>query len=261
MIDLHSHILPGIDDGAPDLATSLEMARIAAADGIRVMACTPHIYPGLYPNSGPDIRARIERLQLEIDAAGILLRLVEGADTHLVPDLVDLVRAGDVPTLGNSRYLLLEPPHHVEPPRFADSLFELLAAGIVPLVTHPERLTWIEDRYDTFRRAVSSGALLQLTAGSLTGRFGRRAQHWSHRMLQDGVVAIIATDAHGTGRRSPVLSEARACAAELLGDEEAMHLVSTRPAAILADAAPQDLAVRAVNPPTESTPWWRRMLS
>lgn len=258
LIDLHSHVLPGIDDGAPDLATSLEMARMAVADGIRVMACTPHIYPGLYENTGPDILMRVAALQAQLDAHGIALRLVAGADTHLVPGLVEGVRTGHIPTLGATRYLLLEPPHHVEPPRFAQSLFELLAAGIVPLITHPERLSWVEQRYDAFVDAVSSGALLQVTGGALTGRFGPRAQYWAHRMLEDGIVAVLASDAHGVGRRCPQLAQARDAAAALVGADEAGRLVEARPAAILADASPADLPpVQRMAMPTPA-PLWRR---
>src|SRR5436190_4184027 len=166
MIDLHCHMLPGIDDGAPTLEVALAMARCAVADGIHVTACTPHIYPGLYDNTRAGIEAARDALQLELDRAGIDLRLETGADTHLAPDLLAGIRDGRIPTLGGSRYLLFEPPHHVAPPRLEDSVFTLLAAGIVPVVTHPERLTWIEDHYPMFVRLVAAGAWMQVTAGS-----------------------------------------------------------------------------------------------
>jgi tyrosine-protein phosphatase YwqE len=174
VIDLHSHILPGIDDGAPTLEVSLEMARIAVADGIHTMACTPHIYPGMYMNDGPGIERARAALQAELDRAGIALRLVTGADVHLVPGLLPQIRAGQVPTLNGSRYLLLEPSHTVAPPRFEDSVFNLVASGYTPVITHPERLTWVEDHYPVFRRLVQQGAWMQVTAGALTGVFGKR---------------------------------------------------------------------------------------
>ena len=118
MIDLHSHILPGIDDGAKSLDISLEMARQAVADGIHTMACTPHIYPGLYMNDAQGIAAARDALQRELDSQSIDLRLVTGADVHLVPGLLAGLRDGRVPTLNGSRYLLLEPSHHVAPPQF-----------------------------------------------------------------------------------------------------------------------------------------------
>ena len=241
LIDLHCHILPGIDDGAPDLDTALEMARMAVADGITVTACTPHIYPGLYENDGDGIRAAIVELQGELDRAGIALRLVEGADVHLAPDLVAGLKAGRVPSLAGSRYFLFEPPHHVAPPRIEDSAFALLAAGYVPVVTHPERLSWIDTHYDVFKRMAHAGCWMQLTAGAVTGRFGRRVKHWSERLLDDGIVHLLATDAHNLGSRAPRLAEARDAVARRLGEEEATHLVLTRPQGVLDNLAPAKL--------------------
>src|SRR3954466_7108771 len=99
MIDLHCHMLPGIDDGSQDLGMSLDMARIAAADGIRVCACTPHIYPGLYDNDAAGIRTRVAALQVELDQAGIDLQLTSGADAHLTPELFGKLQNGTAPTL------------------------------------------------------------------------------------------------------------------------------------------------------------------
>ena len=154
MIDLHCHLLPGIDDGAPDRAVALAMARMAAADGIRTVACTPHIYPGLYENDRAGIRAAVEAFRGELASEGIALQITTGADTHLTPDLVEGLRSGRIATLADSRYFLFEPPHHVAPPRLADSVFQVLAAGYVPVVTHPERLTWIEEHYPLFSQLV-----------------------------------------------------------------------------------------------------------
>lgn len=238
MIDLHCHLLPGIDDGAPTLDVALAMARIAVADGITVTACTPHIYPGLYDNEAAGIHRAIAALQLILDRQGIALRLVAGADAHVVPELVDGLRSGRIPTLAGSRYFLFEPPHHVAPPRLEETAFAAMAAGYVPVVTHPERLSWIESHYPVFRRMAEAGAWMQLTAGALTGRFGRRPQYWSERMLDEGLVAVIATDAHQADRRPPLLGEARIAAARRLGEAEAEQLVTTRPQAVLDNLSP-----------------------
>lgn len=262
MIDLHCHLLPGIDDGAVDLAMALEMARLAVADGIHTVACTPHIYPGMYENSTDGIRSAITALQAELDAQGIALRLVEGADVHLDTDLVGSIRDGRVPTLAGSRYLLLEPPHHVAPPRFEDSVFQLMMAGHVPVITHPERLSWIENHYDVFERLVKGGAWMQITAGSVTGRFGKRPQYWADRMLDDGLVHILATDAHHPRRRPPFLAEGRAAAAKRVGEQEATHMVVTRPRGVLDNLEPGQLPALSVRPaqPTTAPPFWRRLL-
>ena len=241
MIDLHCHMLPGIDDGAPNREVALAMARCAAADGITHVACTPHIYPGLYENHRDGIAAAIDAFRAVLAEEDIALTLVIGADTHLTPDLLDGIRNRRIPTLNDTRYLLFEPPHHVAPPRLEESVFNLMAAGIVPVVTHPERLSWIDTHYAVFGRLVHGGALMQITAGSVTGRFGRRPKYWAERMLDEGQVHLLATDAHHIDKRPPLLAEARDAAAKRLGDAEAMHLVLTRPRGILDNLPPNEL--------------------
>lgn len=241
MIDLHCHMLPGIDDGAVDLETSLAMARMAVEDGIQVTACTPHIMPGVYDNRGPEIRTAIERLQQSLDEHGIALKLVTGADVHIAPDLIEGLKTGRVLSLNDSRYFLFEPPHHIAPPRIEKFAFDVMAAGYLPVITHPERLTWIESHYDRFLQMVHGGAWIQITAGALTGRFGRRPKYWCERMLDDGVVHIVATDAHNLRNRSPQLAEAREAVAERLGREAADDMVLTRPNGILQNVAPSTL--------------------
>jgi protein-tyrosine phosphatase len=140
MIDLHCHMLPGIDDGAGDLAVSLQMARAAVAQGIEIVACTPHILPGLYHNSGPAIRQATQRLQERFDAEGIPLRLVAGADVHMTPDFVAGLRSGHLLSIADSRYVLVEPPHHSAPPQLEGFFFNLVVAGYVPILTHPVAL-------------------------------------------------------------------------------------------------------------------------
>jgi protein-tyrosine phosphatase len=257
MIDLHCHILPGIDDGAPDLEMALAMARVAWDDGIRVTACTPHIYPGLYENDLAGIARARDALASALEAAGIPLQLTIGADAHLTPTLLSDLRK-TVPTLHGSRYFLLEPPHHVAPPRLAETVFSLVAAGYVPIITHPERLTWIEAHYPLFGQMVSGGAWMQVTAGSLTGRFGKRPLYWAERMEDEGLVHVVATDAHRAERRPPLLAEARDAVVRRLGDAEALHQVQTRPQGVLDDASPASLPpTRPAAPAPE--PFWRRL--
>ena len=263
MIDLHSHLLPCIDDGARSLEMSLEMARQAVDAGTTIMACTPHIYPGLYMNDSAGIAGHIKKLQAELDANGIALKLTRGADAHLVPELLEGLQSGRVPTLHNSRYFLLEPSHHVAPPHFEESVFQIMAAGFVPLVTHPERLTWIEDHYDTFVRLAERGAWMQITAGSITGRFGKRARYWSDRFLDDGLVAVVASDAHNTKARNPRMDEAVTRLVECMGKEEARRMVLGRPQAVLDNLEPG--AVPAVpglvngKAQAKPKPWYRRL--
>ena len=241
MIDLHCHLLPGIDDGAPDLAVSLKMARALVADGVSVAACTPHILPGLYHNSGPQIRAATLTLQNVLNDQGIPLQLTTGADNHIVPDFLPQLRSGHLLPLADSRYVLVEPPHHVAPPRLEAFFFGLLLGGYIPILTHPERLTWISSHYEALKRLVKAGAWVQVTAGSMSGIFGRNARYWCERMLDEGCVHLIATDAHDVSRRPPNLSEGRELAAKRVGEIEAQHLVVTRPEGVLRNDLPSNL--------------------
>jgi len=241
MIDLHSHLLPGIDDGAKDIEVSIEMARMAVADGIRIMACTPHIKPGVYDNDGPSIRAAVEDLAAVLLEREIDLYLLTGADVHLAPRLAEGMRSGRVLTVADSRYFLFEPPHHVAPPRLEEVAADLMRSGFIPVLTHPERLSWIETNYASVGRMFNAGVWIQLTAASITGEFGSRPLYWSERMLDEGMVHIIASDAHTTGRRRPNLSRARAKVAERLGEAEAEHVCLTRPYGIVKNIDPIDV--------------------
>lgn len=241
MIDLHSHILPGLDDGAPDLRTSLAMARAYVADGVTVVACTPHILPGVYANSGATIRMAVAALQTELDRAQIDLHLAAGADVHLAPGWVDGFRRGDLPTIAHSRYALVELPRHVPPPRFETSLFDLVAAGYVPILTHPERLLWLRAHYDCVHRLVAAGVWMQVTTGALAGGFGTSVQHLAERLLDDGLVHILATDAHDDVRRRPDLRSGFERAAARIGERLAWDLVATRPRGVIENVLPNSL--------------------
>jgi protein-tyrosine phosphatase len=241
MIDLHCHMLPAIDDGASDVSVSLAMAKASVSQGITTVACTPHILPGLYNNAGPEIRQATARLQENLDKEEIPVRLATGADAHISPDFIAGLRSGRLLSLGDSRYVLVEPPHHTVPPQLEDFFFNLVIAGYVPVLTHPERLSWIPGRYETIKRLVAAGVWMQITAGSLTGAFGRGALYWAHRMLDEGCVHLIASDAHDTTRRPQNLAAGYECAAKRVGVEEAQCLVLTRPMGILKNQPPSDL--------------------
>ena len=234
-------MLPGIDDGAGNLDVSLRMARAAVEQGITVVACTPHILPGLYHNSGPAIRQAIKQLQAALDDNGIPLQLTTGADVHMAPDFVAGLRSGQLLSIADSRYVLVEPPHHTAPPQIEEFFFNLVTAGYVPILTHPERLSWVPSRYQTIKKLVQSGVWMQVTAGSFAGAFGRNPLYWAERMLDEGRVHLIATDAHDAERRPPDLAAGRELVAKRVGAAEAERLVLTRPLGILRDEDPSSL--------------------
>lgn len=234
-------MLPGIDDGARSLDMALQMAELAVADGITMTACTPHIYPGLFENTHAGIRAARDQFQQQLNSAGIALELTYGADIQVVPELVESLGNGTLPTLHGSRYFLFEPPHHVALPRLADLVHNTLLSGYVPLITHPERLAYIDADYDKFVALAQQGAWIQLTGGSLLGRFGPRVKRITERFLADGVTHVLASDGHNLKNRTPELSEARDAAAAIIGEEAASQLVNERPAAVIANAEPADV--------------------
>ena len=245
MIDLHCHIIPGIDDGAVTLEDSLAMARLAVADGITTTACTSHIFPGIFNNTRSVIETGMMQLRAELLAHDIPLKLTLGADIQLAPGIVEGLTNGSIPSIGGTQYFLFEPPHRTAPPRMKEVVREYCASPFVPIVTHPERLSWIEDHYGQMAEFVAMGAWMQLTAGSIIGTFGKRVQYWSERMLDEGLVHVIASDGHNPTRRPPVMSQARDAVAKRLGEEAAQLMVQGRPQMVLDNVVAKD-----VPPPT-----------
>jgi protein-tyrosine phosphatase len=235
MIDLHCHLLPGIDDGPKAVEESIRMAKIAVHDGIKVIACTPHIYQGAYDNNAQSIKKAMQDFQKVLDRENIKLDLTYGADTHLHPKLIEDIEAGIVPTLHGSRYLLIEFNHHIASPFYESYLKKMIAHGLIPIMTHPERLDYIHKFYPTVTRLIQAGAWAQITAASLTGRFGLKAKKYAIKFLVEGKTALLATDAHSVKHRPPILTEGLKIAESILGKEEASRLVLERPQAILHD--------------------------
>src|SRR4029079_9467004 len=226
---------------ALDLSVSIAMAKAFVADGVSVVACTPHILPGRYHNSGPEIRKATSQLQQVLDQEGIALLLVPGADNHIVPNFLTELRSGHLLSLDDTRYALVEPPHHVAPPKLEDLFFSLLVGGYVPVLTHPERLSWINSHYEVVQRLANAGVWMQLTAGSLSGAFGRNARYWAERMLDEGYAHILATDAHDVDGRPPNLGGGRELASKRVSELEAERLVMTRPRGMLLNELPSRL--------------------
>lgn len=254
MIDLHSHILPGLDDGAADVEVSVAMARLAVADGVTQMACTPHVLLGKYPNTSAIILPAVAALQAVLDARDIPLTLLTGADIHVDWDLPDRLATGEIPTLNGSRYFLLEPPHEILPPNLELLASRLLDAGFVPVITHPERLGWITKHYAVIARLGAMGCPLQLTAESILGGFGRVPRDYAARMLDEGIVSLFASDAHSARWRRPQMLAARQVVAEGWGEDVAEDLFLTRPAAIASNAVLPPLPKRPGSGPGRPRP-------
>ncbi len=236
MIDLHSHLLPGIDDGPETLDSALDLARHAAAAGIRVSVVTPHMHAGRYENRAANIRLAAQQFQAELDVNGIALRIRAAAEVRLDHDILTWVSEAQVPFLGTwrgERVMLLELPHsHV--PVGADKLVEwLLKQGIRPMIAHPERNKDIMRSIDKLLPFVRLGCLLQVTAGAVAGNFGEVVRIRAVDLLGKGWVTVLASDAHNLEARPPELEPGRAAAAVIVGEAESWNLVRHRPAEIL----------------------------
>lgn len=236
MIDLHCHILPGLDDGARDLEESLAMAAMAVKDGVKTIVATPHTLDGLYMTSRSAVERAVEAFTLALAASRIELRILPGADTHLAPGMVQKVKAGEAMTVNDTgKYLLLELPPQTIPAQIRDEIFALKLNGITPIITHPERHPAVQRDLKTLKDLISMGALCQVTAMSIAGEFGPHVEASARAMLEQRLVHVIASDAHSSQSRPPILSKAVEAAAEILGsDEEAEAMVTRIPEAIIA---------------------------
>jgi len=239
MIDIHSHILPGIDDGAGDLEEALEMARLAVADGIRVMVATPHLFKHKSVdldaiNEKSVILGHLDRFRGRLAAEGIPLEILPGCDVPLSADTLRLLAEDRVLTINDGkRYLLLELPHFSIPPTLEDICFRLQSLGLTPIITHPERQPLIQERPERLGRLVDLGCLAQLTAGSLTGGFGRRIARFSRQLVKKGYIHLLASDAHNTRGRPPMLSQAVSELTRLVGPERSHAMVTRIPEKII----------------------------
>jgi protein-tyrosine phosphatase len=237
VIDIHCHLLPGIDDGSPDLAQSLAMARMAVADGITRAVLTPHIQPGRWDNSAQGIAAATNALRAALAREGIALELGFAAEVRLSDQIFRQLEEGLIPFLGDSegsKVMLLEFPHsHILPG--TDKLVAwLLRNGIRPLIAHPERNREIIQDPRKLAPFIDQGCLAQLTGASLTGRFGEGARQAAEYFLREGQVSYLASDAHNTSTRPPAMAEARRIIARLVGEETAEALAFGNPRQLVA---------------------------
>ncbi|MBU0673338.1 MAG: hypothetical protein KJ950_01690 [Proteobacteria bacterium] len=226
MIDIHCHILPGVDDGPESLEQSLAMARLAVADGITTIVATPHLL-GIVPTA-ETIRTKVDLLNREIMTAGMTLTILPGTEVFASASPAQL----NDRTINHTRYLLVEFPLTHLPANARQLLFNLKVHEFLPIVAHPERIPSIiakPDLLDDFQETS-----LQITAGSLTGRFGPYVQQCAETLLKKGLVTCIASDAHSAHHRRPRLTEGMDAAARIIGREAAERLVLDNPARIIA---------------------------
>jgi protein-tyrosine phosphatase len=236
MIDIHCHLLPGIDDGPETLEEALEMARIAVANGIEAAHVTPHLHVGRWDNDLPKIAAAVDAYRAALAKAQIPLELGFAAEVRLDYEILPLIEAGRVPFLGTLegyKVMLLEFPHSHVPVGADKFVAWLLARNIRPLIAHPERNKDLMRDPARIEPFIGQGCLLQVTADAIAGGFGELCALRAREFLERGWVSVIASDAHDTVDRPPRIAPGRDAAAKIVGDEEALRLTRGMPLRIV----------------------------
>lgn len=235
MIDLHAHVLPGVDDGPDSAREAARMCRMAGEQGCDVLVATPHQrHPGWWNSDTARLQAALDEVRAEL---GPYPRLLLGAeirvDSGLLNDLERMAESGILPLAGTS-YLLLEFGRQETGAERGELIHEIRLAGWRPIVAHPEFIPGLDSPPAT-RRLVEAGGLMQVTAGSLTGRFGRQPLRVSRELVDQGVVHFVASDAHSADWRPPDLGEAYEMIAARWGDQAATRLCLENPRAVIED--------------------------
>lgn len=245
MLDLHNHVLFGLDDGCRTLEESAALCAAAKAAGHVGFVATPHIRPGMFDNDPDGIRARRDEVRATVEAAGLELFL--GAEYYFDADLLEAARGKRLLTLGErSRYVLAELPSGALPVRYDEVLYEIRLAGYVPIVAHPERCAGVQENLPSALSALRQvGALLQLDLGSLVGHYGRAAKKASAELVKQGAYHVAACDLHRPGDVATIVAPALKALTKLLKKRRRAEGVETltlhNPRRIVSDAAPDDV--------------------
>jgi protein-tyrosine phosphatase len=261
MVDIHHHLLWGVDDGAKDFDTSFEMARASARDGVTHVVCTPHA--NAQYNYDPDGNAiKVADLQAKLDTERVALKVGLGCDFHMSYD--NVLEAKENPgkfSINGLGYLMVEVPDYGVPPGLTETFYELQLAGLTPVLTHPERNPTLQQDYKRLAEWMRGGMLVQVTGDSVTGKMGRAAEKMAHTLLRQRWVHFIATDAHNVSSRPPRLSEARTLIAKKYGEEYAEAVSTTNPMAVF-EGKPFEASEEPLGLYEEfkDRSWWQRML-
>lgn len=208
MIDIHTHILPGIDDGSKDVDYSIKMLKIAEDNGIKKIIATPHFYRGYYENEYEDVCKYIENLKKKIVEISIDIEIFPGQEIFLDNHTLQLYKNGTIKGLNDSKYILVEFSMETMPKQALDILYELKIAGSVPIIAHPERYLYFMKKPSLINEFIEENHLFQLNSGSIKGLFGKGVQKLAYTLIEHNLCDFIASDAHSTGRRSPKIEEA-----------------------------------------------------
>lgn len=234
MLDLHNHILPGLDDGALNWEQALAMARMALNDGVTGIVCTPHWVSGYYDNTLPKVMAITDTFREKLKEEDIPLLIYPGSELRLDYNLTERIKSGEVMTLNNTgRYALVEFPTEILPHNLDSFFWELQVNDITPILSHPERHAIMMQNTSMLYKWVENGVLVQITSASLLGRFGSHVRRYAESLLEHRLAHILATDAHGLSMRTPRLAEGFDTVCAIAGPEIAHQMVCDIPRSVV----------------------------
>ncbi|CDF57716.1 tyrosine-protein phosphatase [Thermobrachium celere] len=208
MIDIHSHILPGIDDGSKDLETTLKMIEIYKSQGVDTVISTPHFYPSYFENTKEVVNKTLYEINEKLKAMNIDFTIYPGSEVFATQDTLKYVKEGYIQTLNNSRYILMEFDYKHFPEYGLDLIYELHLLGYRVVVAHPERYYYVIKDITFLNELIEEGCLIQINTSSITGLFGREVKKTALKIIENGSFNFIATDAHTTNGRGPYFEEA-----------------------------------------------------
>lgn len=207
MIDIHSHVLPGIDDGAKEIDMTLKMLQIALDKGTTKIVATPHYRTGYFENNYEDIKKSVNEVNVVVKGKGMDIQVVLGQEIFLDNYTIERYKEGIIGCIENTQYMLVELPMDTMPKNTLDIIYELKVRGVKPIIAHPERYNYIVEKTSLINDFIEEGCLFQINSGSITGLFGKKVEKAARTLIEHGICNFIASDAHSTGRRCPGVKE------------------------------------------------------
>ena len=254
MIDLHAHILPGLDDGPAEMSESIQMCRMAYKDGVRSIVATPHMNDGMYNITASQMREKASQITDALAQDGVTMNILPGGDISLTPETLGKLQSGEISTVAeNGVYVMLELPNDVVPVKLHETIFEIQSAGYIPIISHIERYSSVQTNISNMEKMVEWGVVTQLTAASIIGEFGKAAKECSMELIKCRLGHVVASDMHGVKKRPPgQMLRARRLIETILSGSEVEMMFDVWPEAII-----KGELFDAPDPVKKEKKWWR----